>query len=100
MSFPRNGVAEYLVTDGMTERLCSGCKSWKPHNGEHFHSNATRATGLQARCKACQRRDCGRHANARYLAKTATVAAQMLTEAWPRQKHVRAAQKAAKRQRQ
>lgn len=97
MTFPRHGVAEYRVIDGLTERLCSGCKSWKPHNSEHFHANATTATGLQTRCKMCQRRDCLPHANASYRAKTAAGAAQLLAELWPRQKHVRACQRAAKR---
>ncbi len=89
--------AQYRTTDGVLERLCAGCNTWRPFDAKHFHRNATTTTGLQTRCMVCQRATCKVFANARYRAKTAAGAAQMLAEVWPTQRHGRKSARALKR---
>jgi hypothetical protein len=36
-----------------TEKLCTGCKEWWPADPEFFYADASDATGLFYRCKAC-----------------------------------------------
>lgn len=59
MAFPRNGVAVTRVNpDGATEKLCTGCDTFKPATVDHFHRHRAKPDGLQSRCKECQRIAC------------------------------------------
>ena len=55
MAFPRFGTCAYRDVDGIRQRKCGGCGTWKPYDADHFHRNRTNPSGLQSHCKTCQR---------------------------------------------
>ncbi len=77
-----NHKSTFRTIDGVTEKLCGGCQTFKPHDHEHFHRNKQKASGFNSHCKACQREQCNRLMSERYAMRTKQGAAQLLTGLW------------------
>ena len=45
--------AVWRLAEGVRERHCNSCKTWKSHTVEHFYSNGDK--GLGTTCRPCHR---------------------------------------------
>jgi hypothetical protein len=74
--------AVYRTNDGILERQCTGCGQFKPLNADYFHRNHCKTSGLNSRCKTCQRSVCQRLTAERNAMRKADSAALFLTNLW------------------